>query len=75
MQPAKPLFLAADGCFDMRLEWVIEVPGHYLLRVDGNSVDAHMNVFRKAPAFQEWCALAGPLLNEPPQVIHSHQVV
>lgn len=75
VRQAKPLFLAAEGCQDMRLEQVIEVPGRYLLRVAWNSVEAHMDVFRNAPAFQEWRALAGPFFTEPPQVVHSVQVV
>ncbi|MBM3606333.1 MAG: antibiotic biosynthesis monooxygenase, partial [Alphaproteobacteria bacterium] len=75
VRQAKPLFLAAEGCQGMRLERVIEVPGRYLLRVDWDSVEAHMDVFRNAPAFQEWRALAGPFFTEPPQVVHSAQVV
>lgn len=71
---AKPIFLAADDCHDMRVERVIEVPGRYLLIVRWSSVAAH-EAFRATPAFQDWRALAGPFFAEPPVVVHAEQVV
>ncbi|MEZ7813845.1 MAG: antibiotic biosynthesis monooxygenase [Paracoccaceae bacterium] len=72
---ARPLFLSAKGCHEMHLERVIEVPGSYRLVVVWDTVDAHMELFRNAPAFQEWRALAGPWFTEPPEVVHTEQTV
>lgn len=74
VRQAKPLFLAADDCHDMRFERVIEVPGRYLLIVRWTTVAAH-EAFRQTPAFQDWRALAGPFFSEPPHVVHVEQVV
>jgi quinol monooxygenase YgiN len=72
---ARPLFLADEGCHDMHLERVIEEPGEYRLVVQWQSVEAHMEVFRNSPAFQEWRALAGPWFVKPPVVVHTEEVV
>ncbi|MFV0491182.1 MAG: antibiotic biosynthesis monooxygenase family protein [Pseudorhodobacter sp.] len=72
---ARPLFLAAQGCHGMHVERVIEVPGEYRLVVEWETVEAHTEIFRNAPAFQEWRALAGPYFTAPPKVVHTEQVV
>ena len=68
---ARPIFLAADGCHDMRLERVIGTPGHYRLVVKWETLTHHTEIFRNAPGFQEWRALAGPIYIEPPVVVHT----
>lgn len=72
---ARPLFLGAQGCHGMHLERVIETPGSYRLVVFWETLEDHTEVFRNAPAFQEWRALAGPWLTSPPEVVHTEQVV
>ena len=72
---ARPLFLAARGCHGMHLERIIEMPGSYRLVVLWETIEAHMDDFRNAPAFQEWRALAGPWFTRPPVVVHSEKVV
>lgn len=71
---AKPIFLAAEDCHDMRLEQVIEVPGRYLLIVRWTTIEAH-EAFRQTAAFQDWRDLAGPFFTQPPEVIHAKQIV
>ncbi|WP_405402124.1 antibiotic biosynthesis monooxygenase family protein [Paracoccus sp. Ld10] len=71
---AKPLFLAAKGCHDMRLEQVIETPGQYLLMVRWTTVEDH-EAFRRTAAFQEWRGHAGPFFTKPPEVVHVTQIV
>lgn len=72
---ARPIFLAAEGCRDMRLERVIETPGHYRLVVEWETLAHHTEIFRNAPGFQEWRALAGPFFIESPVVLHTETVV
>jgi quinol monooxygenase YgiN len=72
---AKPLFLAAEGCFAMHLERVIEEAGQYRLVVEWASVAAHTEGFRSSPGFQHWRDLAGPFFTAPPAVVHTEQVV
>lgn len=68
---AAPYFRSAEGCYAMTLERCIEYPARYFLRVDWESVDHHMVMFRASEGFQKWRALAGPFFAEPPVVVHS----
>lgn len=72
---AAPLFEAAEGCHGMSLERVVEDPAQYRLRVLWETVEHHMVTFRKAPAFQQWRALAGPFFVGTPAVMHAQTVV
>ncbi|OYW87140.1 MAG: antibiotic biosynthesis monooxygenase, partial [Sphingobium sp. 32-64-5] len=65
---ASPHFKAAPGCRSFRLERSVDRPGHYLLVVGWDSVDAHMVDFRGSPNFQAWRAMAGPFFRQPPEV-------
>ncbi|MFS2042328.1 antibiotic biosynthesis monooxygenase family protein [Agrobacterium tumefaciens] len=71
---AKPHFLAADGCLDLKLHRVIETPDVYRLLVSWRSVDDHMVTFRKSEGFQRWRELASPFFASPPVVTHSAAV-
>ncbi|MDO5633057.1 MAG: antibiotic biosynthesis monooxygenase family protein [Paracoccus sp. (in: a-proteobacteria)] len=75
MAKARPIFLAAKGCHAMRLDRVIETPGQYRLVVEWDSLAHHTEIFRNAPGFQEWRALAGPFFVAPPVVVHTETVV
>lgn len=68
---ARPIFLAADGCHEVHLERVIELPGRYHLVVVWETVEAHTEIFRNSPAFQQWRGLASPWFIKPPEVVHT----
>jgi quinol monooxygenase YgiN len=70
---AASAFANAAGCHGMALERIIEEPAHYHLRVQWDSVEAHM-AFRDTPAFQTWRELASPYFAAPPKVVHSETV-
>jgi quinol monooxygenase YgiN len=70
---AASAFANTAGCHGLTLERVIEDPTRYLLRVQWDSVDAHM-AFRETPEFQTWRGLAGPFFKSPPVVEHSETV-
>jgi quinol monooxygenase YgiN len=71
---AAPVFRSAEGCHGMSLDRVIEDPAQYRLRVEWDSVDHHMVLFRQSDAFQTWRALAGPFFVGTPHVEHSETV-
>ncbi len=68
---AAPFFQAAKGCHGMSLSQIIETPGSYQLRVQWESVDAHMVDFRNSEEFQQWRGLVGEFFVEPPVVEHT----
>ena len=72
---AQPHFRAAPGCRSFVLERVLDRPGHYLLVVGWDSVDAHMVDFRASDGFQAWRALAGPFFKGAPDVFHIEPAV
>lgn len=68
---AAHLFRRAPGCHSMALEREIEDPARYRLRVEWESVEAHMEGFRTSPDFQAWRAAAGPFFVSPPDMVHA----
>lgn len=72
---ARAAFESSPDCLSFALERVIETPGQYRLVVGWTSVAAHMDGFRSSEAFQTWRGLAGPFFTEPPQVVHTEQVI
>ena len=72
---AEPLFRAAAGCHSFTLERAVDRPGHYLLVVGWDSVDAHIVDSRGSYDFQAWRALAGPFFIAPPDVFHVETAV
>lgn len=67
---AQPHFRAAPGCRSFALERAVDRPGHYLLVVGWDSIDAHMVDFRASDGFQAWRALVGPFFTATPDVFH-----
>lgn len=68
---ARPFFLAADGCLDLALHRIVEMPDTYRLLAKWRSVEDHMVTFRASEGFQKWRTLASPYLATPPMVTHS----
>jgi len=71
---AAAVLRAAQGSHSMALERVIEDPSRYRLRVQWDSVDHHMVLFRESEGFRQWRALAGPYFIETPVVEHTELV-
>ena len=72
---AAPHFQSAEGCHRMTLDRCVEDPTRYFLRVEWESVEHHMLIFRASQGFQHWRTLAGPFFAEPPVVVHSKRAV
>ncbi|HLX78798.1 MAG TPA: antibiotic biosynthesis monooxygenase family protein [Acidimicrobiales bacterium] len=57
---AKSVMASSPGCQSVQLYRCIEEPERFLLFVEWDSVEAHMEGFRKSAAFDEWREIVGP---------------
>jgi heme-degrading monooxygenase HmoA len=71
---ASRVIAAAKGYRSHELVRSIENPGKYTLLVRWDSVEAHMEVFRKSADFQKWRDLIGPFFAGTPEVEHGQAV-
>jgi len=69
-EEARPVISAAPGCGGARLLRGIERPSTFLLLVEWESVEAHMERFRNSPAFTEWRRIVGSFFDGAPEVDH-----
>ena len=72
---ALPLFLRANGCRSLTLERSIETPSRYRLVVGWDTVEDHVEGFRRSDDFQEWRTLVGDTFASPPHVEHTTVVM
>jgi heme-degrading monooxygenase HmoA len=72
---AKTVLGAADGCRRISLRRGIESPSRYLLLVEWDSLDHHMEGFRQSERFTQWRALIGPYFDGQPSVDHYQATV
>jgi heme-degrading monooxygenase HmoA len=69
---AKARFLVATtpGCVSVRMTRGVESPSRFVLLVEWDSVDAHVENFRGSERFGQWRGLIGPYFAAPPVVEH-----
>lgn len=72
---ALAIFKRVQGCHHVELHHVIEKPEEYLLIVHWESLEAHVEGFRKSPEFPEWRGLVGGFFAQPPEVVHANVVI
>lgn len=65
----------ASGCRGVRMTRGIESPARFVLLVEWDSVEAHVENFRNTDRFATWRALIGPYFAQPPLVEHFADVV
>jgi heme-degrading monooxygenase HmoA len=58
------------GCQSVRMTRGIESPSKFVLLVEWDSVDAHIENFRGTERFQTWRGLIGPYFDGAPLVEH-----
>jgi heme-degrading monooxygenase HmoA len=71
---ASKFFKAAKGYNSLKLTRSIEHPSQYRLVIGWDTVEDHLETFRKSQGFQEWRNLAGPFFASPPKVHHVNTV-
>ncbi len=58
------------GCRSVRMTQGIESPSRFVLLVEWDSVEAHLDNFRATERFGTWRGLIGPFFDGPPLVEH-----
>ncbi|MGH3737233.1 MAG: antibiotic biosynthesis monooxygenase family protein [Micromonosporaceae bacterium] len=64
------LVTETPGCRSVRMTRGVESPSRFVLLVEWDSVDAHLENFRASDRFTAWRAAIGPYFAGPPVVEH-----
>ena len=75
VKEAKKFPESVDGFISLKLHRGIESPSVYLLLIEWESVEAHMDGFRDSPKFAEWRGLIGPFFAADVDMEHVTQVI
>jgi heme-degrading monooxygenase HmoA len=67
---ARETLATTPGCRSVRMTRGIESPSKFVLLVEWESVDAHLDNFRATERFQTWRGLIGPYFDGAPLVEH-----
>jgi heme-degrading monooxygenase HmoA len=67
---ARRVISAAPGFGSLQLHRGIENDRQYVLLVEWESVEAHVEGFRQSERFAQWRALIGPFFDGQPEVTH-----
>ena len=65
-----PLLASTPGCRSVRMTRGVESPTRFVLLVEWDSVDAHLDNFRATDRFTQWRALLGPFFDGAPKGEH-----
>lgn len=65
-----PLLAGTAGCHSVRMTRGIETPSRFVLIVEWESVQAHVQNFRESERFGAWRELISPFFATPPVVEH-----
>ncbi|GAB3857703.1 antibiotic biosynthesis monooxygenase family protein [Dactylosporangium cerinum] len=64
------LLVTTPGCRSVRMTRGVESASRFVLLVEWDSVDAHLDNFRATDRFTQWRALLGPFFDGAPTVEH-----
>jgi heme-degrading monooxygenase HmoA len=67
---ARPLVATTPGCRSVRMTRGVETPTRFVLLVEWDSVEAHIENFRATDRFAQWRGLIGPYFDGAPRVEH-----
>ena len=65
-----PILAGTPGCRSVRMTRGVESASRFVLLVEWDSVEAHLQNFRETERFAQWRALIGPFFAGPPLVEH-----
>src|SRR5689334_22657891 len=71
---ARSILATTSGCRSVRMTRGVETPSRFVLLVEWDSVDAHLDNFRATERFAEWRGLIGPYFDGAPRVEHFNDV-
>ena len=66
----RPILAGTPGCRSVRMTRGVESASRFMLLVEWDSVEAHLENFRATDRFARWRALIGPHFAGPPLVEH-----
>jgi heme-degrading monooxygenase HmoA len=69
-QKAREVLVTTPGCRSVRMTHGIESPSRFVLLVEWDSVEAHLDNFRATERFTTWRGLIGPYFDGAPRVEH-----
>jgi heme-degrading monooxygenase HmoA len=64
------ILATTPGCRSVRMTRGIETANRFVLLVEWDSVEAHLDNFRATDRFAQWRALIGPFFDGAPRVEH-----
>jgi len=67
---ARPILTATPGFRWARMTRGVESPSQFVLLVEWDTVEAHLENFRATDRFVQWRGLIGPYFAKPPHVEH-----
>jgi len=67
---ARPVLTGTPGCRSVRMTRGVESPSRFVLLVEWDSVEAHLDNFRATERFTTWRSLIGPYFAAAPVVEH-----
>jgi quinol monooxygenase YgiN len=67
---AREVLATTPGCRSVRMTRGVESAQRFVLLVEWDSVEAHLENFRASDRFGRWRAAIGPYFAEPPRVEH-----
>jgi len=70
LESAKLVLANATGFLGITVHRGIELPSHYLLVLNWETLEDHTVGFRESDLFTQWRSLIGPFFANPPQVLH-----
>ncbi|WP_375475687.1 antibiotic biosynthesis monooxygenase family protein [uncultured Jatrophihabitans sp.] len=67
---ARHILAGVSGCQSVRITRGVESPSRFVLLVEWESIEAHVQNFRNTDLFEQWRAAIGPHFASPPRVEH-----
>ncbi|WP_432828349.1 antibiotic biosynthesis monooxygenase family protein [Dactylosporangium sp. CA-092794] len=67
---AQEILVTTPGCRSVRMTRGVESPSRFVLLVEWDSVEAHLDNFRATERFGQWRGLIGPYFDGAPRVEH-----
>jgi heme-degrading monooxygenase HmoA len=66
----RPLLVSTPGCRSVRMTHGIESPSRFVLLVEWDTIESHLENFRATERFETWRGHIGPYFAGPPTVEH-----
>lgn len=70
----REVLASTPGCRSVRMTRGVESPQRFVLLVEWDTVEAHLENFRASDRFTQWRAAIGPFFAGPPRVEHTVDV-